>query len=114
MEKNTNTTFLPLGSVVRLNGGVKKVVIIARAVATQIGNEIKYFEYGGCLYPEGLLGDAILYFNNEQINHVEFEGYADEDEKVMVDNLNVTIESLGYKKGTPFELNQQKEAAHLD
>jgi hypothetical protein len=42
------TKFLPLGSIVRLNGGVKKVVIIARAVATKLGEETKYLEYETC------------------------------------------------------------------
>ncbi|WP_099467915.1 DUF4176 domain-containing protein [Konateibacter massiliensis] len=104
------TEFLPLGSIVRLNGSVKKVVVIARAIATKIENEVKYFEYGGCLYPEGLLGDMILYFNNEDIQRVEYKGYADEDDTVMIQNLNESIQKLGYKKGTPLELNKQKEA----
>lgn len=108
MEQNTE--FLPLGSVVRLNGGVKKVVIIARAVATKINQEVKYFEYGGSLYPEGLLGDTILYFNNEDIQKIEYKGYVDEDETIMVHNLNESIQKLGYQKGTPLEFNQQKEA----
>lgn len=103
------TKFLSLGSIVRLNGGVKKVVIIARAVATKIGNDTKYFEYGGCLYPEGLLGDAVLYFNNEDIQTVVDHGYTDEDDTIMVKNLNDMILKLGFQKGTPLEYNQQKE-----
>jgi hypothetical protein len=105
------TKFLPLGSIVRLNGGVKKVVIIARAVATKIGEETKYLEYGGCLYPEGLLGDAILYFNNEDIKNVIYKGFTDEDDAIMIENLNEMIQKLGVKKGTPLEYNQQKEGA---
>ncbi|OYO40346.1 transposase [Lachnotalea glycerini] len=105
MEQKTD--FLPLGSVVRLNGGVKKIIIIARAVATKIEDEAKYFEYGGSLYPEGLLGDTILYFNNEDILQVEFKGYVDEDDEIMVQNLNESIQKLGYQKGTPSEFNHQ-------
>ncbi|MFA9379047.1 MAG: DUF4176 domain-containing protein [Lachnotalea sp.] len=108
-----NTKFLSLGSIVRLNGGVKKVVVIARAVATNIGNETKYFEYGGCLYPEGLLGDAILYFNNEDIQQVVYEGYTDDDEVIMAENLNKMLQQFDYKKGTPLEFNQQKEGNTL-
>lgn len=107
------TEFLPLGSVVRLNGGVKKVIVIARVVATKIKEEVKYFEYGGSLYPEGLLGDSILYFNNEDIQKIEFRGYVDEDEEVMVCNLNESIQKLGYQKGTPLEFNKQKEGTAL-
>jgi len=108
-----NTKFLPLGSIVILKGGVKKSVVIARAVAVRVGEEDKYFEYGGCLYPEGLLGDAILYFNNDDIQKIVQEGYRDEDDIIMTGNLNDTIKQMGIEKTTPSEFNQKKGAAGL-
>ncbi len=100
--------FISLGSIVLLNGGVRKVLIIARAVAVRMSGTTKYFEYGGCLYPEGLLGDAILYFNGEDIQKVVHQGYVDDDDKLMVENLNRAIEKMELEKGTPIEWNNER------
>ena len=74
MEK---VEFLPLGSLVLLNGGKKRIMIISRAIAMKLDGKNVYFEYGGCTYPEGLLGDAVAYFNNEDVAEVLVRGYAD-------------------------------------
>ena len=98
-----HTEFLPLGTIIILKGGIRKAMIIARAVAVNMKEENKYFEYGGCLYPEGLLGEAVLYFNNEDIHSIVQKGYADEDDKIMQDNLNAAIEKTEMKKANTEE-----------
>ncbi len=79
--------FLPLGSVVIVRGAVRKTVVIARGLAAQIAGQTKVFDYGGCVYPEGLLGDQIAYFNHEDIAKVVFEGFSDDDNVMMVENI---------------------------
>lgn len=106
MEK---INFLPIGSLVYLNGGKKKIMVISRAIAMKLNNENVYFEYGGCTYPEGLLGDAVAYFNNEDVAEVLVQGYADDEEDVMVKNLNLAISAGGFRKITPNEWNRAKE-----
>ena len=105
--------FLPLGSLVLLNGGKKKIMIISRAIAMKLNGENVYFEYGGCTYPEGLLGDAVAYFNNDDIAEVLVRGFTDAEDGKMVDNLNLAISVGGFRKITPIEwkeVNKSKQA----
>lgn len=104
----SKTEFLPLGSIVIVKGGIKKTIVIARGIAADLGGGPKRFDYGGCLYPEGLLGDQLLYFNHEDINKVVFTGFSDEDNILMVENINNWIETSGFEKGQPLEINKMK------
>ena len=83
--------YLPLGSVVLLKGGTQKILIIARALKVLNNNEEYFFDYGGVIYPEGLVGDQIAYFNGEQISKVVFEGYSDIDNENMIENIKSFI-----------------------
>ena len=55
--KKETVDYLPLGSVVILKGGVQKVVVIARGLLSVATGKEGYFDYGGCLYPQGLVRD---------------------------------------------------------
>ena len=46
---------LPLGSIVILKGGFKKLMIIGRKIVQ--GENKEFYDYLGCLYPEGDIGD---------------------------------------------------------
>ena len=67
-----NIEFLPLGSIVQLKGGVKKIMIIARGAFAVVKGEKRYFDYGACTYPEGVIGDALLYFQHNHYYHLIF------------------------------------------
>jgi len=108
MEK---TDFLPLGSIVIIRGGVKKTMIIARGIAADVGVGPKRFDYGGCLYPEGLISDQLLYFNHEDINKTVFTGFSDEDNELMVENINGWIKTSEFEKGNPKEINKKNNNA---
>jgi hypothetical protein len=99
--------YLPLGSMVIIKGSVRKAVVISRGLMTVIGDECKFFDYGGCLYPEGVVGDQILYFNHKDIAKVIHEGYRDEDDEMMVADINEWFEKSDVERGNPYELNQQ-------
>jgi hypothetical protein len=85
------TSFLPLGSVVLLQGATQKLLIIARAIQVRNGGKTFFFDYGGVLYPEGLTGDQMAYFNAENINRVVFEGYRDVDDDNMQDTIRAYL-----------------------
>lgn len=108
MEKSEmkRIEYLPVGSVVRIRGGVRKTLIIGRGLLTIPEAEPMYFDYGGCLYPEGLQGDSILYFNHKDIVEVLFTGYEDEDNERVVDNLNDWLAQTGMEHANPQELNR--------
>lgn len=103
MDVNILEHYLPLGSIVILNGGVKKVMIIARGVITPEGDKKKVFDYGGICYPEGVVNDQIAFFNAKDIYKVVFEGYSDADDEVMNDNIKLWLgkvkkeQTIGYK-----------------
>lgn len=82
-EANRISNTLPLGSVVLLEGGIQKLLIIARALNVKNGNKEFFFDYGAVAYPEGLIGDQMAYFNQENISKVVFEGYHDDDDAVF-------------------------------
>lgn len=102
------TEYLPLGSIVLLKGGVKKLMVIARGLVVKINGEEKFFDYGGVQYPEGLSGDQIAYFNQEGVVKVMHEGYKDEDDKIIVEAINEYREKRGIEKGNPYELKSEK------
>lgn len=101
MEENE---LLPLGSIVIAKGNIKKIMIISRGLALPVKNELQRFDYGGCLYPEGLMGEALIYFNHEDIAKKIFQGFSDDDNIMMLDNLNEAIKKSNLAKGKPNKL----------
>lgn len=94
--------YIPLGSVVLLRGGIQKVIIIARGINTKQGGETVFFDYGAVLYPEGLTGDRMAYFNHDAISQVVFRGYDDEDSKLCAKNINDYLASdPTVRRGSP-------------
>ncbi len=70
---------LPIGSIVLLEGGEKKVMIYGRKQLKKDTERI--YDYIGCLYPEGNISEEFTYlFNHENIKEVFHEGYSDEEE----------------------------------
>ena len=90
----TNQQYLPLGSIVIMKGSVKKIVIVARAVNVRVGEREVFFDYAACPYPEGMMGDQLMYFQHKDIMKVVFEGFSDDDDKIMVDNINSALNKM--------------------
>lgn len=66
---------LPVGSVVTLVGGVRKIMIIGIKTMHKDNPDLIY-DYIGVLYPEGFLGDeGNFMFNHSDINDIIFKGY---------------------------------------
>ncbi|AZZ56377.1 DUF4176 domain-containing protein [Rathayibacter iranicus] len=78
-------TFLPLGSVVILNGSVKKLLIVSRGSVV----EDQFFDYGAFLFPEGMVDTNVVYFSGDNIAKIVSEGYRDADEDLVVEILNI-------------------------
>lgn len=69
--------FLPLGTVVLLKGGRKRVMITGYGPIDGSG---KVFDYTGCLYPEGVISsNETLLFNHEQLESLYFNGFFDNE-----------------------------------
>lgn len=86
-----NSKLLPLGSVVYLKEGNKKVLIIARGLVAKNGDGHIYFDYGGVPYPEGLVDDQMAYFQNDAITKIVFKGFSDLDDEATVEKINLYV-----------------------
>jgi len=86
--------FLPIGTVVMLKGGTKRVMINGFCIAPK-EDQTKIYDYAGCLYPEGVIkSDQILLFNHEQIDKVDHLGLVDEEEKQFKAKLTEVVKSI--------------------
>lgn len=69
--------YLPIGSIVKLKGNDKKLMVIGY-YSLEYNNSVKIYDYVGCSYPEGLLIKNNSYsFNHSDISTVVFNGYLD-------------------------------------
>ncbi|MDR0297550.1 MAG: DUF4176 domain-containing protein [Streptococcaceae bacterium] len=88
--------FLPLGSIVVLEGSPKYFMITIRGV--QIYNEVKElneeYSYGAVQYPEGLQDGKLLYFNQKNIFEVIHKGFSDKQDEIYIAELNAALQKL--------------------
>lgn len=70
---------LPVGSIVLLKGGEKRLMICGRVVCMAGRDEI--YDYVACRYPEGVgRSDDMTFFNRDAIEDVFFIGFQDKEE----------------------------------
>ena len=84
--------FLPIGTVVLLKGGKKELMIMSYCITpsgdvydkngkVEVGEDAM-FDYGGCVYPEGMLtSDQLFAFNHDQIEKICYMGYETDKQK---------------------------------
>jgi hypothetical protein len=87
-----NNKYLPIGSIVLLNGGNKKIMINGYCQVAQEKPD-KVFDYRGCPFPEGILDDkGVALFDASQIKEVCFEGLKNNDSIDFLDRLEMIVE----------------------
>lgn len=75
--------YYPIGTVVILKGGNRPLMIYGRK-QIQINSNLVW-DYVGCLYPEGNLGEEYtFFFQNEEIGEVLYLGYVSIYEEKML------------------------------
>jgi hypothetical protein len=86
--------YLPIGTVVVLNGATKRIMITGFAsMSPETGDTI--FDYSGCMYPEGFLNyNEVCVFNHDQIEKVFFKGFVDGEETEFKKNLNSELNKM--------------------
>lgn len=90
--ENIGKKFLPIGTVVMLKGGTKRVMITGFCAITG-RDRSKMWDYSGCMYPEGFMSSTqTCLFNHDQIENIYHMGLADdEEEKKFKKNLDDLI-----------------------
>lgn len=81
--------FLPIGTVVMLKNGYKRVMITGYKC---FFDKDKIYDYSGCLYPEGIISyKNTLLFNHSQIVQVYHVGLINDSFK----EYNSSLKSIG-------------------
>ena len=100
MENEKRDNYLPLGTVVLLKNGKKRLMITGFCLVPD-DDKTKVFDYTGCLFPEGVINSKqSLMFNHDQIEKIYFVGLEDEEEKQFKKKLNEAIANGGLEKIT--------------
>ncbi|MGN0292252.1 MAG: DUF4176 domain-containing protein [Lachnospiraceae bacterium] len=89
---------LPIGSIVKLKNGERKLMIINRAPLYNNEGTLGYFEYSACLYPNGHVDQNVFFFNEENIEEVLFEGFCDEEEEEFQIAYEEQVKKTPYPK----------------
>ncbi len=81
MNGQIREKYLPVGTVVLLQNGTKRVMINGFCTM-DANNPNRIFDYSGVLFPEGSLSsDQTLLFDHNQIVRVDHMGLDDDEEK---------------------------------
>ena len=84
---------LPIGSVVSLNGGEKRLMIFGIVQSDPATG--KQYDYLACLYPEGFVGpEQTFLFNHDDIQKVSCEGFADAEHQEFRDDLALLLKEM--------------------
>lgn len=90
---------LPIGSVVLLKGGDKRIMICGRIQAKEGENTI--YDYSACYYPEGIVDPtSMFFFNRDAIDTVYFVGFQDKEELNFRKNVLDNLGELEIKNGS--------------
>lgn len=80
------TELLPIGTVVLLKGGQKRLMIFG--VKQKKSDTGENFDYIAVVYPEGNIGyQGQFLFNHEDIDQVCYKGFEDEERNNFIKNL---------------------------
>jgi len=87
--------YLPIGTVVMLKGGSKRVMITGFCTIAQEQKD-KLFDYSGCIYPEGFIeSNQVCLFDHAQIEKVYHLGLIDNEEREFKQKLTTAINTIG-------------------
>lgn len=90
------TGLLPIGTVVQLEGGTKKVMITG--YYSKAEGENKIYQYNGCIFPEGFMENIFCLFDHNQIKEVFYKGLENDEYENYVSRIGNKSESLNSEK----------------
>lgn len=92
MNEQTQEKYLPIGTVVMLKGGEKRLMITGFCIVTE-ENKNKVYDYLGCAYPEGIFNPKQGFmFDHNQIDKIYHMGLIDDEEKNFKVKLKEALE----------------------
>ena len=98
---------LPIGSVVLLKEGEKRLMICGRIQANSEDDTI--YDYSACFYPEGIIDPSSMYFfNADAIERVFFIGFQDAEEFQYSESVLDTLGELEIRDGVIVEKDENQ------
>ena len=88
----------PIGTVVTLIDGEQQLMITSRFPLYDNEGNIGYFDYAGCLFPQGQMNESNFFFNEDDIKSIEFEGYHSDEEQHLKVELEKQILTIQHPK----------------
>lgn len=89
---------LPIGTVVMLKGGIKRLMIVGYQLSSA-DDTSKVYDYAGCLYPEGFMGaEKMLMFDHSQIEHIFAMGLQNPEQMAFRKELEAELDRQGLRK----------------
>lgn len=86
--------YLPIGTVVMLKGGKKRIMITGFCCTDQEKKD-KIYDYCGLLYPEGYVFENQMFlFDHSQIENVYYLGLNDEENKNFQSKLSEYMKNI--------------------
>lgn len=124
MNNEIGEKFLPIGTIVLLKGGKKELMIMSYCIVPTgeiydknglVEMEETMFDYGGCVYPEGMItSDQLFAFNHEQIEKICYMGYETDKQKeiskILVAGLAEREKMLAEQKNENSETEAQENS----
>ena len=98
--------YLPIGTVLTLKQGTKKIMIVGYC---PINDKNEMFDYTACPFPEGIITpNKIIAFNHENIETIHQMGIDDEETQKLSNAINEMVKNIETMKNIkiPAEENQ--------
>ena len=104
MSEQIQEKYLPIGTVVMLKGGKKRVMITGFCIVPE-DDQNKMYDYLGCIYPEGALDPKQgLMFNHNQIEKIYHMGLIDDEEQEFKKKLKELLDKMQSESNSNPEL----------
>ena len=81
---------LPIGTVVSLVDGTKKVMITGYSSKDPNGDKV--YDYNACIFPEGIMEEKYCLFDRYQIDEIFYLGYEDDEQKEWFDKMESILD----------------------
>ena len=97
---------LPIGTVVKANGGEQNLMITTLFPITEKNGQQGYFDFGAVPLPLGLVSREMAFFNREDIQEIIYLGYIDANFQQLIENYDELVSQIAHPHFTVEEYNR--------
>lgn len=105
-----NEQLLPLGSVVRLTDGTKKIMIEGYHIKANDNDKI--YTYCGVIWPEGHMQNKFCLFDPYQIDEIYFKGLENEETSEYAEKVSSILNGTSTANGLSLDKSKKGNENH--